>query len=107
MQAYCMKCRRKVGIMSPTAITMKNGRPAIQGACPACGTRVSRIIGREEMQPSATPLGRRPPRDTDLEYLADSPEFIAQTMDATGLREKLRNVFQEAIDRANRPISQS
>ena len=43
MQAYCMKCREKVEIKNPKAITMKNGRPATQGECPGCGTRVYRI----------------------------------------------------------------
>lgn len=43
MQAYCMKCRKKVEIKNPKAITMKNGRPATQGACPSCGTKVYRI----------------------------------------------------------------
>ena len=27
MQAYCMKCRKKVDIKNPRAIMMKNGRP--------------------------------------------------------------------------------
>ncbi|MCL0104150.1 DUF5679 domain-containing protein [Dehalococcoidia bacterium] len=43
MQAYCMKCRKKVDIKNPTAITMKNGRPSTQGECPGCGTKVYRI----------------------------------------------------------------
>ena len=43
MQAYCMKCRKKVDIKNPKAITMKNGRPATQGECPGCGTKVFRI----------------------------------------------------------------
>lgn len=43
MQAYCMKCRAKVEIKNPKNITMKNGRPATQGACPKCGTKVFRI----------------------------------------------------------------
>jgi hypothetical protein len=38
-----MKCRAKVEIKSPKSITMKNGRPATQGACPTCGTKVFRI----------------------------------------------------------------
>ena len=41
--AYCMKCRRKVEIKDPKQITLKNGRPAVQGACPVCGTKVFRI----------------------------------------------------------------
>lgn len=43
MQAYCMKCRKKVEISSPRAIKMKNGRPATQGTCGRCGTKVFRI----------------------------------------------------------------
>jgi len=41
--AYCMKCRKKVEIRSPRQITLKNGRPAVQGVCPSCGTKVFRI----------------------------------------------------------------
>ncbi|MHB8104314.1 MAG: DUF5679 domain-containing protein [Dehalococcoidales bacterium] len=43
MQAYCMKCRKKVEMQSPKAVTLKNKRPATQGACPKCGTKVFRI----------------------------------------------------------------
>ena len=43
MQAYCVKCRRKVEIQNPRAITMKNKRHATQGVCPRCRTKVFRI----------------------------------------------------------------
>ena len=43
MQAYCMKCRAKREIKNPKSIVMKNGRPATQGECPVCGTKVYRI----------------------------------------------------------------
>jgi len=43
MQAYCVKCRKKVEIADAKAISMKNGRPATQGVCPTCGTKVFRI----------------------------------------------------------------
>ncbi len=43
MQAYCMKCRKKVEMNNPKKITMKNKRPATQGTCPRCGTKVFRI----------------------------------------------------------------
>ena len=42
-QAYCMKCRKKVEMSNPKQVTMKNGRPATQGTCPVCGTKVFRI----------------------------------------------------------------
>jgi RNase P subunit RPR2 len=43
MEAYCMKCRTKKVIKNPKAITMKNGKPATQGTCPTCGTKMFRI----------------------------------------------------------------
>ena len=43
MQAYCMKCRTKREIKDAKSITMKNGKPATQGMCPTCGTKVFRI----------------------------------------------------------------
>jgi hypothetical protein len=43
MQAYCVKCKKKTEVKSPKAITMKNKRPATQGTCSSCGTKVFRI----------------------------------------------------------------
>lgn len=41
--AYCMKCRKKVEIKNPKQITLKNNRPAVEGVCAVCGTKVFRI----------------------------------------------------------------
>ena len=43
MQAYCFKCRAMRKIKDAKGIIMKNGRPATQGVCPVCGTKVFRI----------------------------------------------------------------
>jgi len=43
MQAYCVKCRSKREMKDARAITMKNGKPATQGVCPVCGTKMFRI----------------------------------------------------------------
>jgi hypothetical protein len=43
MEAYCLKCRAKREIRNATQVTLKNGRPATQGTCPVCGTKVFRI----------------------------------------------------------------
>ena len=43
MQAYCVKCRAKREMRDARAIIMKNGRPATQGRCPVCGTKMFRI----------------------------------------------------------------
>ena len=43
MQAYCVKCRAKKEMKDAKAVTMKNGKPATQGVCPTCGTKMFRI----------------------------------------------------------------
>ncbi|MFH1663151.1 MAG: DUF5679 domain-containing protein [Chloroflexota bacterium] len=43
LEAYCLKCRTKRDIKNPQRVTLKNGRPATQGVCPVCGTKVFRI----------------------------------------------------------------
>ena len=43
MEGYCVKCRAKREIRNPQSITMKNGRPATQGTCPNCSTKMFRI----------------------------------------------------------------
>ncbi len=43
MQAYCVKCRAKREMKNAKSITMKNGKPATQGVCPTCGTKMFRI----------------------------------------------------------------
>jgi hypothetical protein len=43
MEAYCMKCRTKREMNDPKPITMKNGKPATEGICPHCGTRMFKI----------------------------------------------------------------
>jgi predicted GH43/DUF377 family glycosyl hydrolase len=44
IKAYCVKCRAEREMKDPAAITLKNGRPAIQGICPKCGSRMFRIV---------------------------------------------------------------
>lgn len=44
-QAYCVKCREKRDIQGPTEVTLKNGRRALQGTCPVCGTKLNRMLG--------------------------------------------------------------
>jgi len=42
-EAYCLKCRAKREMRDEKATTLKNGRPATQGICPVCGTKMFRI----------------------------------------------------------------
>ncbi|PZC50042.1 MAG: hypothetical protein DK304_001053 [Chloroflexi bacterium] len=43
MQGYCVKCRASREIQGAESITMKNGRPATQGSCPTCSTKMFKI----------------------------------------------------------------
>ena len=45
MEGYCVKCRAKKEIQNPQKITMKNGKPATQGTCPTCSTKIFKIGG--------------------------------------------------------------
>jgi len=43
MEGYCLKDKKKVEMVDPRPITMKNGKPATVGTCPICGTKIYRI----------------------------------------------------------------
>jgi hypothetical protein len=43
MEAYCLKCRTKREMKDATSVTMKNGKPAVQGKCPVCNTTMYKI----------------------------------------------------------------
>ncbi len=44
-EVYCVKCKAKREVKNPEQITMKNGKPALKGTCPVCGTSVFKIGG--------------------------------------------------------------
>ena len=46
MEGYCVKCKSKKEIKAPVEVTMKNGRKAMKGKCPTCGTGMFRILGK-------------------------------------------------------------
>ncbi|MDA8201736.1 MAG: DUF5679 domain-containing protein [Chloroflexi bacterium] len=44
-EAYCVKCKAKREVKDPEQVTMKNGKQAVKGKCPVCGTSVFKIGG--------------------------------------------------------------
>jgi len=44
MDAYCVKCKASKEMKDAKKVTMKNGRPAMKGKCPDCGTGLYRIL---------------------------------------------------------------
>jgi hypothetical protein len=47
-QGYCVKCREKRDIKDAKQVKMDNGRAAMQGVCPVCGTKIVRFIKDSE-----------------------------------------------------------
>ena len=45
-EAYCVKCKQKREMSEAKEVTMKNGRKAMKGKCPKCGTGMYRILGK-------------------------------------------------------------
>jgi hypothetical protein len=43
VEGYCVKDRKRVEMVGPHPITMVNGRPAMAGVCPDCGTKIYKI----------------------------------------------------------------
>jgi hypothetical protein len=45
-EAYCMKCKQKRTMQNVNKIVTKNGRNALEGICPVCGTRLFRFVSQ-------------------------------------------------------------
>ena len=46
MEAYCVKCKEKREMKNAKEVTMKNGKKAMSGQCPECGTKMFKIGGK-------------------------------------------------------------
>ena len=46
MEGYCVKCKDKREMKDAKEVVMKNGRKAMKGSCPKCGTGMFRILGK-------------------------------------------------------------
>ena len=51
-EGYCVKCKAKREIANGVEETMKNGRKAIKGKCPVCGTVMFKILGGKAAAPA-------------------------------------------------------
>ncbi len=63
-EGYCVKCKAKKEISDGVEEVMKNGRKAIKGKCPTCGTVMFKILGGKAAVPgsgSSTPPASTPP----------------------------------------------
>jgi hypothetical protein len=60
-EGYCVKCKAKKEIVGGVEETMKNGRKAIKGKCPTCGTVMFKILGGKGTTAPAPPAPEAPP----------------------------------------------
>ena len=44
IKAYCMKCKAERTVQNVQIVTTKNGRPAANGTCPVCGTKMFKFL---------------------------------------------------------------
>ncbi len=63
-EGYCVKCKSKKEIVNGGEETMKNGRRAIKGKCPTCGTVMFKILGGKG---AANTPAAEPPKPTPTE----------------------------------------
>jgi Zn finger protein HypA/HybF involved in hydrogenase expression len=54
-EGYCVKCKAKKEIVDAVEEVMKNGRKAIKGRCPTCGTVMFKILGGKATPAAAAP----------------------------------------------------
>ena len=70
MQGYCLKCREKRDMVDAQEVKLKNDRPAMQGKCAVCGTKITVIGGKKAAE--------------KIEDSADKSDNFSDTRDGAG-----------------------
>jgi hypothetical protein len=47
-EGYCFRCKTRKNIKNATESRMKNGKPVVTGICNTCGTKIFKILARNE-----------------------------------------------------------
>jgi Domain of unknown function (DUF5679) len=69
VQGYCLKERKHVEISNPRQVTLQNSRLAIQGTCPDCGAKISKMGRISETSETVGQIGAPAPRSKSEEDL--------------------------------------
>jgi ribosomal protein S27E len=69
-EGYCVKCKSKKEIADAVEETMKNGRRAIKGRCPTCGTVMFKILGGKS---TIAPAPSEPPKEPPASEESPNP----------------------------------
>jgi len=74
--AYCVRCRQKQEISAPQAVFLGDqGRPATQGTCPVCATRLVRF-GRTPAHDALDPAAHTVASRATEQRLATGPKLV-------------------------------
>jgi predicted nucleic acid-binding Zn-ribbon protein len=76
IKAYCMKCKAERIVSNVQIVTMKNGRPAANGLCPVCGTKMFKFLPKAY---AAGQAATAPAAPVQAEVPAASTEQPVQT----------------------------
>ena len=94
--AYCMKCREKREFTG-TLVTLKNGRPALQGTCPVCGTKLTKIMGMD----AAKAMGWKAPLVQPGQQLFGAEHDRPRShLPVAGREVRHRRAFEDLLHRA-------
>jgi hypothetical protein len=83
IKAYCMKCKAERTIQSVQIVMTKNGRPAANGTCPVCGTKMFKFLPssyKSAAAPAPTPAAEAPAAATPT---ASEPAPVAESAPAS------------------------
>ncbi|MGB8343642.1 MAG: DUF5679 domain-containing protein [Ktedonobacteraceae bacterium] len=83
---YCVKCRAKKEVANPQPVTMRNGRPALQGTCPTCGIKLVRLLPKDRDERIPACFADRPcqwGRQRSSERKARGPSLMGGETHAT------------------------
>jgi predicted nucleic acid-binding Zn-ribbon protein len=73
IKAYCMKCKAERVVSNVQIVTMKNGRPAANGQCPVCGTKMFKFLPKNTVVPAAKEAPAAEPVQTEAAPAAEPP----------------------------------
>ncbi len=73
VEGYCVKCKAKKEIIDAVEETMKNGRKAIKGKCPTCGTVMFKILGGKGSSGGTPKTPAKPPEPSPAPAPSTTP----------------------------------
>lgn len=84
VKAYCMKCKAERTMSNVSVVSMKNGRPAANGTCPVCGTKMFKFLPKGTPVTQATAAVSAASAELDASPESTPAETAAPVAEFTG-----------------------